>query len=228
MAKKTSKKTSSKSSPSNPLADKIKHLKDKCGLTTVEAVDRSSMGGFPVGRGQVARMEEATIRLNRNEDPMITWHLIGIGQTNENRHEFVNINLTDDEAGKKRFPYVKADAEAMGLDWDGEVQDCLDTLAKHPDATAVHIEGAEGLEVLCDVWMNNEFKNYAITGLAEDGSGEGSAEGTSGSEDTLTKADIEAMSDPELEQLARDETNIDPDTVETYDELREMLIKELV
>ena len=237
MAKKQSKKTSrKKASSGSPLAEKLQYLRDQCGLTSVAAADRSGGGGLPEGRGQAVRMEEATIKLNKNQDPMITWHLIGIDEGNNNRHEFVNINLT---AEGKSFPYARADVEAMDLSWEDEIDACLDLLVEHPDAEAIHIEAAEGLEILVDVWKKAEFKNVAIVGLAE-GQSDAKPAGkkTASKPDTMktdlsdegndiTKEDIEAMDDDELEALARSDTDIDPDEVDTYDELREMLIKEL-
>lgn len=237
MAKKTSKKTSGKrkspSTPANALAAKLEFLRTECGLTTVPAAKRGAgAGGFPEGRDQECRVEDATIKFNKNSDPMITWHLVGIGESNNNRHEFVNINLTADG---RSFPYAKADVEAMGLSWESEIEACLTTLNANPDAEAVHIVDAEGLEVLCDVWMKGEFKNLAITGLLETSAGSPRSDsddeyGMSESDDgdtSLTPADIDAMSEEDLEDLARSEMEIDPDEVDTYDELRKMLKKEL-
>jgi len=227
--KKTSKKTTrkSKAAPMNALADKLTYLREQCGLTTVAAADRSGGGGLPAGRNQAVRMEEATVKLNKNDDPMITWRLVGIGEENNNRNEFVNISL---RADGKSFPFAKADVEAMGLDWAEEVEGCLATLEEHPDAAAVHIKHAEGLEVICDVWMKEEFKNVAITGLAEGQSStskEPAVDDGGNASDDYTPDDINVLSDAELEKLATDETEIDPDEVATYEALRELLIKEL-
>ena len=74
------------------------------------------------------------------------------------------------------------------------------------------------------------FKNTAITGLAEasDDGGELSMPPAGEPEDDgITADDINAMSDDDLDELAKAETDIDPDDVDTYDELKKMLIAEL-
>ncbi len=234
--KKASKKAKSKKKqtvPSNALAAKIAFLTAECGLTTVEAAERG--GGFkelPVGRGQAVRMNEASIKINKSDDVMITWHLIGIGEDNLNCSEYVNINL---KADGKSMPYAKADVEAMELDWAEEIATAMQVLADNPDAEAVHIEAAEGLELLVDVWQKagTEFKNTAITGLAEGSDTEHTMPEPDAADepeaDDITADDIKAMSDDDLEACAKAETDLKQAAMDdmSYDELREYLIDEL-
>ncbi|MCP5006502.1 MAG: hypothetical protein GY941_21570 [Planctomycetes bacterium] len=235
MAKKTTKKKVSKKAKTaavhaNALALSLQHLRADCGLVSAEAADRSGGGGgFPVGKSQPARMEEAGIKFNKNSDPMITWHLIGIGEDNKGKHEFVNINLKEDG---KSFPFARADVEAMGLDWGDAIETVIGILTEHPDAESVHIEAAEGLELLIDVWKKQEFTNVAIVGLAETSEEYGmpadsdpaDSDPADELDDAITADKISHMSEEELDQLAYDETDIKPETVETYDELRKQLI----
>ncbi len=158
----------------NALADKLTFLRDECGFKDVEAAKASGGGkDFPLGNGQSAVIEKATVQFIKGDNVMFSWVMVGTGDKNaEIKHAENNTIWTTDPSGaplpvekiRQKAAYVRADLEAMGVDWATAYDGWIEALATAPTAASLHIEEAEGVEVVVDVWQKtgSEFVNYRV------------------------------------------------------------------
>lgn len=162
-------------------ADKLRELQAKFGFTEV-APAKSSGGGkdFPLGNGQSAVIESATVSIIKTGDMMFSWIMVGTDEKNSGiKHAENNTIWTTDAKGndlpaakvQQKLSFVRADLEAMGVDWEASYNEWIKALDEAPTAALLHIAEAEGVEVLVDVWQKqgSEFINYRVVGLVEGG-----------------------------------------------------------
>lgn len=205
------------------IAAKLKALKKEIDYESLKPAERTG-GGFPLGRKMSCVVhDDSVVKLNKNSDVMITWRLVGTGETNAKMNEFVNCNLVTEQ----NFTYAMADFKAMEIDWNGD-----------PELLPDCIGEAKGLDILVDKWKKDEFENVAIVGLAEVQSGheaENPGETDSGDEDIMpegpdesewTAESVAALSQDDMSDLAA-ANDIDPDMYQ-WDELEAELVRLLV